>query len=105
MSAASSPRLHIPYASPMSQLSSTRMRGPRPTLSGVVEALDADDRAQDSRHRRVHEGAAHGVVAERVPERGHDHALVERQVAVGDSAGGHVDAVVEAPAAVEAGEP
>ena len=52
----------------------------------------------------VGERAAQHVVAERVAERGHDHPLVERQVGARDAPGVDVDAVAEAPPAVEAGE-
>ena len=51
-----------------------------------------------------HERAPEHVAAERVAERGHDHALVEREVVVRHAAGVDVDAVAEAPLAVQARE-
>ena len=47
---------------------------------------------------------SHHVVAEFVAERGHDHALVEREVEVRGAPGVDVHAVAETPAAVHLGE-
>ena len=52
----------------------------------------------------VGERMAQHVAAERVAERGHDHALVEREVGARAVAGADVDAVAEPPLAVQAGE-
>jgi hypothetical protein len=69
-----------------------------------AELLDADHRPQRTLGPPRRERAAEHVAAQRVAERGHRHALVEREVVVRHAAGVDVDAVAEAPLAVQAAE-
>ena len=54
------------------------------------------------RHRVLREVALHPAVVERVVQRGHDHRLVEHQVAVAHRAGRRVDSVEKAAWTVDA---
>src|ERR1700712_2529174 len=95
--------LFITHSFPSSAVHSRLPAHTRPDSAADEHVLHPEVGLGHLRDRVGSEMPLHGPVVQCVVERGHDHRLVEYEVAVPDGAGGGVDRVEEADGAVDAG--